>query len=1584
MTKPAIAPSCITRVGSIYRQGDWYAWTLHYFVVCAGSDPAIGYYSQQRQGDAPPDRVARLAGCKVLDILEENGKFKFTLLFAGKKRWVLACNNAVDRKLWLEAVLAHLTGGVHAQAVAGACSSHAGESTPDASDRGDNISGSCTPSCHSTGSPSRPVSRQESMDGRDTLYISSNMLTPSTSATGLAALYAASRASSHRGDPLSGKPPLASSDGFQTPRTVREGEATPDRSGPSHLGRPLPPTASPRHAKGGARTKPAPAADHSGLKTPQGGGGRGGASGGGSILSYIFGDAKGGEGGNGEIEARTPTLMPHQYATGAAGANATQAPIQYTSFLPGQGPAADAALLAARLAASAEAQALLHGSHSTDKRRPKALLHGTYSMDKGKPKGRNEEDCTTLDVLLNKFNPAVVTASLREQFERAKQFVEKYSDEFTRKQRKSLQSWLEAAEGGSPSDGEAMLACMALYVLEVTRTRPDWSTTQEGDNLFAGPEAMLSEVRRSPCAPQLAALRDCLDYCSSHWITMFCRLDGVQLLMEAIDKHIDDALDDNNITYIFVFIAIDKHIDDALDENQAEAVEALLEVLQCLHSILSKGKGMDAVLASPTFTRHLARMLRLDCSIDIEGVRIVLEMLTKMLMFSSRSYQLTLLSLLGLPDPTPGVVDTPIEGDNASVSQSPPAPATSGPPGPPPPPGPSHPPAGERSAGGPPAPIPPGPPPPPAYKGAGGPPPPPPPALQSPSASASNSPPPPPPPGPPPPAPMGGAPKAPAPPGPPKLPSIPPPKVKAGSLSMADAMKARAAASEDDDDEDEDTRVRQRLLAPAPASPDQVSHVVKAPGGEGSRTVTAPTALAASPAPPAPSLPDESPESQDESEPKKEVIIESHLIPLLEIINPNAPNFDADLADNGIRMLLTALISPEASQTKENIDLRLSFVEAACDAGFMSLLADLTMLDNLYLNKQLVSIKNAIVEIVLPPAPPAPPVPLPKPPLPDFIKSPGDPTSPPPPPPPGGPPPPMVNLVGPAGAPAPPPPPPPPRMPGAPAPPMPPAPGPAHKAKPVPAPSKKMKPIFWDVVPVARINATFWVADAKDDSEDTPEIDFENIEKHFAQVHKVAAAPKAAVQKQTAVIDSKRAYNMSILLGGKVKIPIDQLRQAVIDVGFGQLNNEESLSALLQCVPSAEDIAALEMYKRSGRPLADLGDAEKTALELMSVPCVEARLRCYSYKFTTPQKLNSAKEKLSSAKEVLATNLLALKQMRESAMLKATLRAALDAGNFINFGTRNGGALGFRLKTLPKLADAKSTDGKTTLLQVLADEIMKEDERLLADEMGGLLDPRLKVSHSDVADTIAAAVVQVEEIRSFLETYHPIVDSPEDGDGDDKEEASSSDKYKELMEAELAKLETSLEEVREMQEDVQKKYVQLLAYCGENLNSASSDTEFWAAITTFVDKFSSCQKMDPAEAEAASAAKSKKEEDQNDQSMKDRLLNRPPTVKLPHSPNDMSTQPNTVDPGSKASAGHQATTSPNHSGSLSTAASMNITEGGAPPSAVGKPDGAFVAANRARMQQIEDDAMDAMILDMLNTLVDDLSLDHLMGDDFDF
>ena len=68
--------------------------------------------------------------------------------------------------------------------------------------------------------------------------------------------------------------------------------------------------------------------------------------------------------------------------------------------------------------------------------------------------------------------------------------------------------------------------------------------------------------------------------------------------------------------------------------------------------------------------------------------------------------------------------------------------------------------------------------------------------------------------------------------------------------------------------------------------------------------------------------------------------------------------------------------------------------------------------------------------------------------------------------------------------------------------------------------------------------------------------------------------------------------------------------------------------------------------------------------------------------------------------QIYAANLAAIRQMRDSEPFKRVLRAVLAAGNFLNYGSRLGGALGFRLKALSKLADTKSSDAKTSLLQV--------------------------------------------------------------------------------------------------------------------------------------------------------------------------------------------------------------------------------------------------------------------------------------------
>ncbi len=42
----------------------------------------------------------------------------------------------------------------------------------------------------------------------------------------------------------------------------------------------------------------------------------------------------------------------------------------------------------------------------------------------------------------------------------------------------------------------------------------------------------MSEVQRWPSRPTLEDLKECLDYCSTSWVGLYCRLGGAHLLLE--------------------------------------------------------------------------------------------------------------------------------------------------------------------------------------------------------------------------------------------------------------------------------------------------------------------------------------------------------------------------------------------------------------------------------------------------------------------------------------------------------------------------------------------------------------------------------------------------------------------------------------------------------------------------------------------------------------------------------------------------------------------------------------------------------------------------------------------------------------------------------------------------------------------------------------------------------------------------------------------------------------------------------------------------------------------------------------------
>lgn len=69
----------------------------------------------------------------------------------------------------------------------------------------------------------------------------------------------------------------------------------------------------------------------------------------------------------------------------------------------------------------------------------------------------------------------------------------------------------------------------------------------------------------------------------------------------------------------------------------------------------------------------------------------------------------------------------------------------------------------------------------------------------------------------------------------------------------------------------------------------------------------------------------------------------------------------------------------------------------------------------------------------------------------------------------------------------------------------------------------------------------------------------------------------------------------------------------------------------------------------------------------------------------------------------------ACNKLRNSRLFLKLLEAVLKTGNRMNDGTYRGGAQAFKLDTLLKLSDVKGTDGKTTLLHFVVQEIIRSE-----------------------------------------------------------------------------------------------------------------------------------------------------------------------------------------------------------------------------------------------------------------------------------
>ncbi|KAH9315035.1 hypothetical protein KI387_023662, partial [Taxus chinensis] len=143
----------------------------------------------------------------------------------------------------------------------------------------------------------------------------------------------------------------------------------------------------------------------------------------------------------------------------------------------------------------------------------------------------------------------------------------------------------------------------------------------------------------------------------------------------------------------------------------------------------------------------------------------------------------------------------------------------------------------------------------------------------------------------------------------------------------------------------------------------------------------------------------------------------------------------------------------------------------------------------------------------------------------------------------------------------------------------------------------------------------------------------------------------------------------------------------------------ELLETLVKMAPSKEEEIRLREYNGD---TSKLGPAERFLKALLDIPFAFKRVDAMLYRA-------SFKEEIDHIRKSYATLEAACEELRSNRLFLKLLEAVLKTGNRMNVGTIRGDAQAFKLDTLLKLVDVKGTDGKTTLLHFVVQEIIKAE-----------------------------------------------------------------------------------------------------------------------------------------------------------------------------------------------------------------------------------------------------------------------------------
>ncbi|XP_069772982.1 disheveled-associated activator of morphogenesis 1 isoform X2 [Narcine bancroftii] len=375
------------------------------------------------------------------------------------------------------------------------------------------------------------------------------------------------------------------------------------------------------------------------------------------------------------------------------------------------------------------------------------------------------------------------------------------------------------------------------------------------------------------------------------------------------------------------------------------------------------------------------------------------------------------------------------------------------------------------------------------------------------------------------------------------------------------------------------------------------------------------------------------------------------------------------------------------------------------------------------------------------------------------------------------------------------------------------------KKKNIPQPGNALKSFNWSKLPENKLVDTIWME--IDDLKVFKVLDLEDIEKTFSAYQRQQRETESNEDtlsstkkvKELSVIDGRRAQNCNILLS-RLKLSNEEIKRAILTMDEQEDLPKDMLEQLLKFVPEKSDIDLLEEHKHETERMAK---ADRFLYEMSRIPHYQQRLQSLYFKKKFAERVAEVKPKVEAIR-------LSSKEVLQSKNLKQLLEVVLAFGNYMNKGQR-GNANGFKLSSLNKIADTKSSIEKSiTLLHYLITILEKKY-------------PKVVNIHDDLQSVPNAAKVNLIELEKEFGSLRSGLKSVESElEYQKSQPVQSGDKFSSVVSQFIAVASFSFSDVDDHLSEAKDLFNKAVKYFGEETGKIQPD-EFFGIFDQFLQAF---------------------------------------------------------------------------------------------------------------------------------------------------